>query len=251
MTDRRVILFGGTTEGREAAFALADMGFAVTVSVATPLGGEELGSRAGMAVRCGRLDSDEMAELMRGASLCVDATHPYAVEASANIKKAASKVGVEYLRLSRGQSALPQECLVYDSAVEAASALGNTEGNILLTTGAKELPAFAAISSQRIYPRVLPTLESIAACEKADIPHRNIIAMQGPFSLELNEAILRQFDIKYIVTKDGGAAGGFEAKAQAAANTGATLVVVRRPDERGGMTMEELLRRCEEALKCE
>ena len=48
--------------------------------------------------------------------------------------------------------------------------------------GAKELGAFAALEAQRLYARVLPSHEGIAACEAAGIPHRNIIAMQGPFS---------------------------------------------------------------------
>lgn len=250
MAEPGLVLFGGTTEGRELAFELADMGFAVTVSVATPLGAEELGEHTGVEVRCGRLAADEMAALLRGAHLCVDATHPYAVEASRNISAAALSAGVECLRLARAQSPLPEGCLECPSPAAAAAALAGTEGNILLATGAKELPDFAAIPARRLYPRVLPVPASIAACEAAGIPHRNIIAMQGPFSLELNEAIMRQFDIKFMVTKDGGAPGGFAQKAQAAANAGARLIVVRRPAGAGGMAMPELLRRCREVLKC-
>ena len=85
-----------------------------------------------------------------------------------------------------------------------------------MATGAKELAQFAAIPPERLYPRVLPTLESIAACEAANIPHRNIIAMQGPFSFALNQAMMEQFHIRWLVTKDGGAAGGFAEKVQAA-----------------------------------
>lgn len=81
-----------------------------------------------------------------------------------------------------------------------------------MATGAKELAQFAAIPPERLYPRVLPTLESIAACEAANIPHRNIIAMQGPFSFALNQAMMEQFHIRWLVTKDGGAAGGFDEK---------------------------------------
>ena len=133
------------------------------------------------------------------------------------------------------------------AAVLVCGLLAGCSGNVLLATGAKELPAFAALDPARLYPRVLPTLAGITACEAAGIPHRNIIAMQGPFTLELNLALMQQFHIRYLVTKDGGSAGGFAEKAQAAAQSGATLVVLRRPEE-CGETAEEILQRCRELL---
>ena len=94
---------------------------------------------------------------------------------------------------------------------------------------------------------MLPTAAGIAACETAGIPHRNILALQGPFTTELNVALLRQFAIAYLVTKDGGAAGGFAEKAEAAAQCGVQLVVLRRPEEQGEST-ETILQRCKELL---
>ena len=120
------------------------------------------------------------------------------------------------------------------------------EGNVLLTTGAKELGAFSP-SHRAVLPRVLPTQEGIAACEAAGVPHRNIIAMQGPFSRALNEALIQQFEIRWLVTKDGGAAGGFAEKVQAAQSTGAQLVVLRRPPEQG-QTAQEILNLCKEKM---
>ena len=133
------------------------------------------------------------------------------------------------------------------TAARAAAYLAGKSGNILLATGAKELPAFAPLDPARLYPRVLPTLAGITACETAGIPHRNIIAMQGPFTRELNVAVMHQFHIAYMVTKDGGAAGGFAEKAQAAAQCGVQLIVLRRPEEQGE-TAETILQRCRELL---
>ncbi len=141
----------------------------------------------------------------------------------------------------------PEGALVFAGAAEAAQELARTEGNVLLTTGAKELGAFSPIAPERCYPRVLPTQEGIAACEAAGVPHRNIIAMQGPFSRALNEALIQQFEIRWLVTKDGGAAGGFAEKVQAAQSTGAQLVVLRRPPEQG-QTAQEILNLCKEKM---
>ena len=244
----KAVVFSGTTEGRRFSQKLAAMGAEVTVCVATPLGAEEQGQMAGITVHAGRLGPDAMAALLAGADLCVDATHPYAVDVTRNIRAAAAQAGVEYHRLLRAQSPLPEGCAVFETAAQVAAYLAGTAGNVLLATGAKELAAFAALDPARLYPRVLPTPEGIAACEAANIPHRNIIAMQGPFSRQLNKALIEQFHIRYLVTKDGGAAGGFAEKVQAAARTGAQLVVLRRPPETGE-TEEALFTHCQEMLQ--
>ena len=78
-----VVVFSGTTEGRVFSRQLAALGADVLVSVATPLGAEEQGEFSGITVHCGRLTPEEMIGLLRGAALCVDATHPYAAVVSA------------------------------------------------------------------------------------------------------------------------------------------------------------------------
>ena len=243
----RIVVFSGTTEGRDFSRAAAALGIAVTVSVATDLGAEEQGQAPGITVHSGRLLPGAMAELLQGAALCVDATHPYAVEATKNIRAAANAAGVEYHRLLRAASTLPAGSVVLADAARAAAYLADRPGRVLLATGAKELPAFAALDPARLYPRVLPTLAGIAACEAAGVPHRNILAMQGPFTQELNAALLRQFRISYMVTKDGGVAGGFAEKAEAAAQCGVQLIVLRRPEEQGE-SAETILQRCREIL---
>ena len=74
---------------------------------------------------------------------------------------------------------------------------------------------------------------SLSACRRAGVPTKNIIAMHGPFSQTLNEAILEQYRIRWMVTKDGGSAGGFGEKVSAARNTGVSLVVIGRPEDDG------------------
>ena len=57
----RVILFSGTTEGRRLSRALAALGGAVTVCVATEYGREEQGEAPGITVLSGRMDETQMA----------------------------------------------------------------------------------------------------------------------------------------------------------------------------------------------
>ena len=229
----KILLFGGTTEGRLLARELSANGHDVTVCVATELGAEELAEIPGLTVRTGRLETQQMAQLVRTFDLCIDATHPYAKIASGNIREACRAADVPLRRALREESSVPDGCMTFASAKETAVFLTGTAGNILLATGAKELGAYAALDASRLYVRVLPTMESIAACERMHIPHSNIIAMQGPFSRELNEAMLKQFRIAYFVTKDGGGPGGFDAKVVAARAAGAQLILIRRPADAG------------------
>ena len=120
-----VVVFSGTTEGRSFSRALAALGAAVTVCVATELGAEEQGYADGITVRTGRLDAEGMTALLRGAALCVDATHPYAAEATRNIRAAAAAAGVEYHRLLRPASPLPAGSVVLADAARAAAYLAD------------------------------------------------------------------------------------------------------------------------------
>ncbi|MBQ8082739.1 MAG: precorrin-6A reductase [Clostridia bacterium] len=241
----KILLFGGTTEGRVLSEALAAMGDDVTVCVATDYGREEQAQVEGVTILTGRKGPEEMRALMTGCDLVVDATHPYATEVTALLKEATGKTGTKYVRIRRTLTTTdagisPENIHYYGSAADVAEALTSTEGNILLATGTKELSSFAGLSPERLIPRVLPTPENLAACEALGIPRRNIVAMQGPFSTDLNVALLRQKDIRFFVTKDGGPAGGFPEKAEAAEQTGIPLLVITPPEEEG-MTVEEFL----------
>lgn len=226
-----MLIFGGTTEGRRLARALSAMGHQVWVSVATPWGRRSWPAWR-MCPSWWVADPGEMdALLSRGFHRCVDATHPYAVQATREIGAACARAGVPLRRLLRPEGG--EEGLRVDSPEEAARLLAGREGNILLATGAKELPAFAALEPARLFPRVLPSEESVAACRRAGIPSRNIIALYGPFTQRLNEALMEQYHIRFLVTKDGGEAGGFREKAAAALAAGVELLVIRRPRDRG------------------
>jgi len=245
----KIVIFSGTTEGRELSRSLSALGAELVVCVATEYGSEEQGTLPGVTTRVGPLTAEEKRELLSDAALCVDATHPYATHVTASLREACRRTGCEYRRLLRAGSEIDaQGALCFDSAAQAAAYLKDTRGNILLATGAKELECYRELEPARLYPRILPSHGSLAACEALGIPHRNVIAMQGPFSRELNEALIRQYEIAWLVTKDGGAPGGFPEKAEAARAAGAGLIVLRRPAETGE-SFEEILAYCEERIK--
>lgn len=247
----KLCVFAGTTEGRELVELLADQPVEVTACVATEYGEALLPPRERLTVSNRRLTAEEMEALLRREhfDLVVDATHPYASEVTENIVRACRAAGAEYLRLLRGTDAAPEGAVYVPDIESAAAYLAGTEGNILLTTGSKELAKYAALPgfAERVYARVLPMEASLVSCRAAGLGPDRIIAMQGPFSREMNIAMLRAVSARYMVTKDTGGTGGFGEKAAAAKEAGAVLVVTGRPPQREGLdfagTVELLCRR--------
>lgn len=279
--DKRVLLFGGTTEGRLIAACLSKLRCPAVICVATEYGRELLeqdmgsgdnaacrpdssGNRQGRArdagqegsdIRQGRLDQAAMEALIDEVKpgIVIDATHPYAVEVTKNIKRAClSYPQVRLIRCKRAESELPGEAgqdLICVPDIEAAVLwLSGTKGAVLVTTGVKELAAFCGLKDyrQRVYARVLPSVESVGMCKDLGYDGRHIIAMQGPFSMEMNLALLREYGCSYLVTKDGGAAGGMEAKLEAARAAGAKTLLIGRPDSGDGISLEEVIRQIKE-----
>lgn len=238
----KVLLFAGTTEGRELAGFLSAHGVDTLACVATDYGKEVLPPLPYVTVHSGRMQESEMRVLMRDADLVIDATHPYATEVTKTIRAAADAQKKACYRLVRPQGSTDHSVITVSDSRQAASFLNTVTGAVLLTTGSKELESFTAVYryQERIWPRVLPSAEVLQKCAALGFPAAHIIAMQGPFSRQLNEAMLRQIQAKYLVTKDGGDAGGFSEKLEAAAAAGVTVIVIGRPAQENGMTILQM-----------
>lgn len=240
-----ICIFAGTTEGRRLVELLSHQPLRVTACVATEYGEALLSPVENLTVCAGRLTGEEMAALLEKDpfDLVVDATHPYAADVTRSIVHACRETETDYLRLLREEGEQTGEAVYVEDADSAVDYLDRVEGNILLTTGSKELEKYARIRdfAQRVYVRVLPMESSLELCRTAGVKPAHIIAMQGPFSEELNVALLRSISASYLVTKDGGAPGGFREKASAARTAGARLVVIGRPPQEEGVSLPQTL----------
>ncbi len=250
----RIIVFGGTTEGRKLSEGFAEAGINHIVSVATDYGEEVLQENPLVSVHQGRLDENEMKEfILENGDLVFDATHPYANLVTENIRKACEETGREYVRIIRDSHALldSQDDVLatygedlhklrfFDDTESCVEALKSFDGNVLLTTGSKDLKRYIGINN--LYVRVLPSEESIRLCEEAGIKRDHIIAMQGPFTLDLNKALISQFGIDLMVTKESGSTGGYPEKIQAALEKNISVYVIGRPTTEQGMSVVDAL----------
>ncbi|MDR1770108.1 MAG: precorrin-6A reductase [Hungatella sp.] len=244
----KVLIFGGTTEGRILAEYCHEKKINAWVSVATGYGRTVLLESEYLHIHESPMAAHEMEGFIKqnGITLVLDATHPYATLASENIRSACKGTETSCIRVIREPSAegKPGEqgegkVLWAGDLKEAILALHEIPGNILVTTGSKELSAFTGLDSweERVFARVLPGLSVISACEQMGFKGKHLIAMQGPFTADMNRAMIRQYDIRCLVTKEAGNAGGFPEKMEAAADCGITAVVIGRPGKEEGITV--------------
>jgi len=229
---KKILIFGGTIDGRELAERLsADKDLKVTLSVATEFGKSLIDE--GINTIVGRLEKNEIEHLISSFDVVVDATHPYAKIISKNILDV--KKDKKVYRLIRDKSNL-------DGVIEAEDIKDAckkcSEGNILAATGSKEIGQYTNI--ERVYARVLPTKESILLCKMAGLKEENIIESFGKTTVEENLEVIRKYNIKNLITKDGGKRGGFEEKKKAAMIAGINFIVIKRPKEEG-YHLEELI----------
>ena len=251
IAEEKIAIFAGTTEGRLLASRLAGSQVQADVFVATEYGKEEIPKAENLHVHDGRVDEIQMEELFREKKygLILDATHPFAVVVTANIREAAKKTGTPLLRILRDQdpgepdgtgtsiAAAGPECRIVtvENIRAAVEFLKTTKGPVFVTTGSKELSAFLALPDweTRVYARVLSMPEVVKTCADMGFYGSHLIAMQGPFAEDLNVAMMRAVHAKWMVTKESGKAGGFEEKVSAAKKAGVGLVVIGRPVEEG------------------
>lgn len=248
---KEILIFAGTTEGRKLSELLCDNEIVHTICVATEYGESILKEHPLRKIQKGRMNQEQIHTFIQNGnfSVVVDATHPYADLVTMNIKQAIEGMDILYLRLLRdtGEEENYDKIIRFESAEACAIALEGIEGNILLTTGSKELSKFCVAEEvkERLYVRVLPGLESISLCMENGITGKQIIALQGPFQTELNEAIIRQYDIKCLVTKESGKNGGYQEKIDAAKNTGIPVYVIGHEKEKEGYSFDIVCRELE------
>ena len=249
MSDK-ICIFAGTTEGRKLAALLKDSAD-VTVCVATEYGQVLLDGIEGIAVHSGRMSSDEMGEFFRKHCFdrIIDATHPYAQAATDNIASAAAEAGIPFMRILREEGGSIPGAVYVSSVREAREYLSKCDGNILITTGSKELADYSGLDMSRVWVRVLPAASSLEACERAGIEVSHIIAAQGPFTEEVNSAQINMIGAKYIVTKASGKNGGFQEKIRAAAECGAVPVIIGQPPQISGLSFDKAVSELSRAYK--
>lgn len=242
MNNSRICIFGGTTEGRVLAKFLSSCEIESDVFIATPYGQQFVEGIEHVNVYQQRLNENEMMQLFKEKKydFIVDTTHPFAREVSENLIKSSESCNTKYLRVIR-ESVKYKSCRYFNDISQCIDYLNSHQGLIFLTTGSKDLDKFTKVKnySDRIYLRILPMEDSLKRSIELGYSNKNIICMQGPFTEELNTAIINSIGAKYMVTKESAGSGGLKEKAAACVKTGTECLVLKKIDE-DGLTLEKM-----------
>ena len=251
----KIFLIAGTQDGRKLAEILSQKNFDVTASVVSDYGRKLLETCAGIKINDKPLDRDELEKILRAGDFkfLVDASHPYAKNISANAIDAAQAAQVVYLRYERAAIDFDYEKIYrvesYEAAALKAAELGK---NIYLTTGSRSLKIFVDLLKDcNLTVRILPTAEVLTQCEALGLSPKQIVAIQGAFSTELNVELFKHARAEVIVTKNSGQIGGTDTKIQAAQVLNLPVVMIERPKifyPKLAATFEDVLKLLEENL---
>ncbi len=236
----RLLIFGGTSEGRLLAEYCVKKKINTDISVATEYGASLLPKNAN--ILCGRLDEEQISALMlkNRYDMVIDSTHPYAVEATRNIRSACNKIGARYVRLIR-KSVVSSGLIVKDMD-ELVSILNESDNTVLSTLGSKSIPELTKVHNyrERLWLRVLPSEKILEQCRGFAYDTAKVIQEKGPFTVEQNIEHLKQSGVSMLITKESGEAGGYSEKVEAARICGAEIVTLARPVEQG-QSFEEVI----------
>ena len=201
----KVLIFGNTKEARDIARTLRRRGRQVMFSVVSEYAKSQL--PLGSLCHVGRLDGAKMLAFIReeNPQRVVDATHPYAVLASQNIRQCCDALNIAYERVHFDDidNAWRDAVEWVDSHEKLIAAVQREKGNMLLGIGRDPVfPMPEANDLKRMYPRIAPIPESLQACLDVGFPRENIIAMEAPFSKTLTMALFDDKKITSVVVRD-------------------------------------------------
>ncbi len=228
-------VFAGTSDGNQLAQHLCDTGYQVVISTATKHGAKLARQKcphASIWNGPSGIEIRKQALLVNQASVIIDATHPYANIMSKQLISLAEELNIPYFRFERPSELDETSTTSYSTAIAASMHAITIGQRIFLGIGYKELDTIMQIpgaDTKQWFARVTAEPEFVQQALKAGIPQNHLCAIQGPFSKEFNLALWRSWKIECVITKDSGAAGGFNAKLEAARELNIPLLVIQRP----------------------
>jgi precorrin-6A/cobalt-precorrin-6A reductase len=241
---RRILILGGTGEGRELARRLNLQGYDVITSLAGATAAPLLPE--GSIRRGGFGGSSGLEEFLRkeGIALVIDATHPFAVKMSLNGSAAAESSGIGFLRLERPAWS-PQSGDRWIAAKEIAEAalLAPSGARIFLSIGHKEVRAFL------VREDLSGLLRSIEPPGQRLPTGWALLLARPPFTVDGELSLMRQHRIDVLVSKNSGGEQT-AAKLAAARQLQIPVIMVERPRKAPARTvasvdeMVELVPRC-------
>jgi cobalt-precorrin-5B (C1)-methyltransferase len=225
-----ILLFGGTTEGRQVAEFFDIIGQPYFYSTKTESGQSVGGRKITGAMDAGRIISFCREKDIR---LIIDAAHPFAVVLHQNIHEAAKTCGIKTLRIERPAVDVNEGGVVrfFDDYPSMCAALQESNfRNILALTGVQTILHFRPVwETRNCFFRILDSALSRRKAMDYGIPERLVFPMNPHGDDHAIIELCRQTGAEVLLTKDSGSSGFFESKIRVASQLNIPLWGIRRP----------------------
>lgn len=237
----------GTGEGKEILSRLNKFTEKIVVSTATEYGQQLYKDYKVKYINSRPLDDDGFSGLIRkyNIKVFVDASHPYAQIVSKTLMKVCEDMNIEYIRYERKGyfDGIDDEkdIIMIDEYNQLEETLSFIEGNVLNTTGSNNVELIMNCNiKNRIIHRVLPSPTVIKRLIDVGVGIEDIIAIKGPFGSHINTGIIKEYNIKALITKDSGKEGGIEEKIIAARENKIKIIVIKKPNTDYGQEVNNI-----------
>ncbi len=228
----RVLVFGGTTEGKKAAAALDAGKTRYFYSTKTRTDFKP-------SVFCeyvwGEMDGNTLPEFVKKEKikLIVNAAHPFARHLHETVSLVSEKMKIPVIRYGRKYpERVSHPSVVYcDNYSGAVNELKNTKGAMIILSGVQTLAALKPLWENRddCYARILPRKTSVSLAVKQGFPEKRLITAMPSRDAEKEKQFFKKLNIKSVITKESGDTGGQDAKIKAAIETGAKTAIIKKP----------------------
>lgn len=188
-------------------------------------------------------------------TLIIDASPPSSSVKFAPLRNWCEQRNIPYLRLERPETVIPDSSLIHlvlnweealqalDQRVRALYEEKERPITVFITTGSHQLETIVQsplANYARLIVRVLPEGRLVQKCQNIGISPRDIVAMQGQFSKEVNRVLFKFYGADIILTRDSGLAGGTDTKISAALELGLEIVLIKRNTIAQGLTVNSV-----------
>ena len=209
-----ILVFGGTTEGRQAAQVLEEAGNVYYYS--TKRGEQQLTLHHGMHVD-GAMDEETMTAFVNehGIRLIVDAAHPFASQLHQTIASVASKLTIPVIRYERIYPPRDPDIIWIDDYGQVPTDIHT----LLATTGVQSISRLKWLEAKgvKVIYRILNRESSILLAHQQGISDEQLC-----YYPETPEA-------DAMLMKESGLSGGFAEKVEEARQHSMKIIVIKRP----------------------
>ena len=228
-----ILVFGGTTEGKQVISTLGALGLDFVYSTKTRIE-TELPSNA--CYRYGAMTEEILTEFIEEhkIEIIVNAAHPFATELHLTIAKVQIVKGFKVLRLDRVYPKRLAHYLIryvhnYEEALDILESDFNGRKGLMLT-GVQSIPKLKPFwMRNQCYFRILNRLTSIEIADKAGFPKKQLILEEVKALIGGEEELIDRLKLDFMLTKESGKTGALHQKMEIAIKKNIPLMIIKRP----------------------